>query len=382
MNKIRLFLFLSIQLLWLILCSTIFISTNWMIEFDLINNSCDYIIEETLVQICTNYKKNVFFGNLCSQLCDNDSDNQIKFIGCPCSASHIGKDVVIFAKKLPNISLVIKSKVLVEEKLTEISSVELSDYYRGIQQDIIGLSNVSLEQDLLPVDLLNDTDKITNHFLLIKQHEYVLSKLFENDLLYPKVLYTCGHFYATPKLTNIIHWTYLVSFPFQTSRDKIIAAIDLLKFLKRFINTKVPMELCDVKYYHFGYYENQTMLLLDSDLIQSRHTLKNTIEHVIDCDMDDDCHFIDCHGKCHQGSCRLDMTDNNLKRICRNILFMGKLYSLLNMGLLTMPWSSSSKHVEISMQRLYQLCFDADHQNLNNIVTKMEKILLDLLMYE
>ncbi|KAH9526125.1 N-term cysteine-rich ER, FAM69 [Dermatophagoides farinae] len=311
---------------------------------------CDYIIDETYVQICTNYKKNIFFGNLCPQLCDTSYDDyQIKLIDCPSSASHIGKDVVIFAEKLPN----------------------------GIQNDIIGLSNVSLGQDLFSEDQLNDT----NHYLLIKQHEYVLAKLFNDDYLYPKILYTCGHFYAVPKLNNIIDWTYLLPFPLQTSNDKIIVAIDLLNFLKRFINTKLPMELCDVKYYHFGYNENGTLLLLDSDLIQSRHSLIDIIEHVTDCKIDDDCHFIDCHGKCHQGSCLLDMTDNNLKRICRNILFVGKLYSLLNMGLLAMPWSLL-KNDEISIQQFYRLCFDVDHQNLNYIIKEMEKILSNLLMHE
>ena len=369
MNKMKRYLFLSIQIFWFILCSTIFFSTYWMIEFDSLNNSCDYIIDETYIQICTNYKKNIFFGNLCPQLCDTSYDDyQIKLIGCPSSASHIGKDVVIFAEKLPNVSLVIKSKALIEEKFAEIS---------GIQNDIIGLSNVSLGQDLFSEDQLNDT----NHYLLIKQHEYVLAKLFNDDYLYPKILYTCGHFYAVSKLNNIIDWTYLLPFPLQTSNDKIIVAIDLLNFLKRFINTKLPMELCDVKYYHFGYNENGTLLLLDSDLIQSRHSLIDIIEHVTDCKIDDDCHFIDCHGKCHQGSCLLDMTDNNLKRICRNILFVGKLYSLLNMGLLAMPWSLL-KNDEISIQQFYRLCFDVDHQNLNYIIKEMEKILSNLLMHE
>lgn len=79
------------------------------------------------------------------------------------------------------------------------------------------------------------------------------------------------------------------------------------------------------------------------------------------CHSDADCHFIDCQGVCsHHGRCQLNPLDTDLKRLCRNLLFMGSLYGgLLDFGLLTFAQPKEA------YLRLRAHCFDPQNGHRN-----------------
>lgn len=101
------------------------------------------------------------------------------------------------------------------------------------------------------------------------------------------------------------------------------------------------------------------------------------------CQSDDDCHFIDCQGKCVQNKCQIDEQDTDLKRICRNIFFMGSFYSTFEVGLLSkgVLFSTEDKNLDQIRQKIYELCFDSEnnfHHNQDLVyIDKMKNILFN-----
>lgn len=242
-----------------------------------------------------------------------------------------------------------------------------------------------------------------------QDNEYVLSqslwKSHPPDLqVFPKVLSTCGHFYVVELCDEILDLSYmspttLSSFPLlgslfhsllsdSNSRvisrsllEKVNTAIKLAKFVSRIVTINSGLELCDVKFEHFGTFwstnaETDPMLLMiDSDMIYHRNVARENIRSIDACESDRDCDFIDCQGICTRSNvskisltqgwfksivsssesssgdvtCEYDATDNNLKRVCRNMFFMGH-FGWTEMGLLselesTFEEISSLKHI-------------------------------------
>ncbi|KAI7695305.1 hypothetical protein SSS_09783, partial [Sarcoptes scabiei] len=124
--------FVSIQLILFNLITIWIVCFQKQLDLIHLNNDehfdCRKKIDETLVQICTNFHKKNFIGKLCSMICEvrkNYSETQIKLLDCP-TQRHIGKRSVIFASD-SNInsnvsSLVIKSREVFLEKLLSDSS--------------------------------------------------------------------------------------------------------------------------------------------------------------------------------------------------------------------------------------------------------------------
>lgn len=150
----------------------------------------------------------------------------------------------------------------------------------------------------------------------------------------------------------------MICFQLRSVRERIQLALDLLQFLRRFLQAVPKLELCDVKYSHFAYH-GQQLLLLDSDMIYPRSIVNQSIVSTPTCLTDADCHFIDCQGVCHHGGCHLNPLDTDLKRLCRNLLFMGNLYGgLLDFGLLTFAQPEASLQLKAH-------CFDPQNGHLN-----------------
>lgn len=188
---------------------------------------------------------------------------------------------------------------------------------------------------------------------------------------------------SLPVLGSLIHSLVGDSNSAVTSRsllDKVSTAIKVVKFVSRVVTINSGLELCDVKFEHFGIYwstnaETDPMLLMiDSDMIYHRNVARENIRSIDACQSDRDCDFIDCQGKCMpsnvskssltegwfksivsdvsksgKATCEYDLTDNNLKRVCRNMFFMGRI-SWTEMGLLaelesTFEEITSLKHI-------------------------------------
>lgn len=220
---------------------------------------------------------------------------------------------------------------------------------------------------------------------------------------------------SLPVVGSLIHSLLGDSDSPVTSRsllEKVSTAIKVAKFVSRLVSINSGLELCDVKFEHFGMYwstnaETDPMLLMiDSDMIYHRNVARENIRSIDTCESDRDCDFIDCQGKCRPNvsssltnvsrsltnvsrssltegwfksivsnpvnvekvTCEYDANDNNLKRVCRNMFFMGRI-GWTQMGLL--PDLESTFGLEITS--LKHIC------NLN--VSDVSRDMIDTVLY-
>lgn len=79
------------------------------------------------------------------------------------------------------------------------------------------------------------------------------------------------------------------------------------------------------------------------------------------------------------GQCWVDEDDTDLKRMCRNLLFMGRAFSLFEVGLLSLDLLANDPKLANSIEDIRLLCFDSKNtihhnQDLNHI-SKIQSIL-------
>src|SRR5699024_2987271 len=107
-------------------------------------------------------------------------------------------------------------------------------------------------------------------------------------------------FYAVERLDPIVDWSFMTprlfgvqvgcrggppGCPNLTVRllqlrswsERLQLALDLLDFLRRFVQLRPKSELCDLKHSHFGYRETEAgsreLALLDGDMVLNRRSL-------------------------------------------------------------------------------------------------------------
>ena len=156
-----------------------------------------------------------------------------------------------------------------------------------------------------------------------------------------------------------------------TTKEKLTLSEKLLNFLITFESLNLELELCDVKYEHFGAHSDDSndlnsLVLIDSDMIYHTKNIQENIRAIQNCEKDEDCDFNDCKGICtvwsnSTSSCNLNRRDNNLKRICRNLFFvepfkLDELHDPKSLGLLV----NLKAALNDAVKSVYDLCFRDD----------------------
>jgi len=304
-------------------------------------------------RICSSFNNKESIGSLCQPLCYS---NTLQLIDCPNIDGHNGKDYV-FVAKLDDKKIVLKARTLTIFEL--IGNNKWKNYFKNDRQRVLKAINQIISQRFdypknettsqtnshlinklisWPIDGLNNylnETSLINIWLLIQDNEFVLSKTYQT--LFPPIVGSCGHFYGVQYADDVLDFSYFLPqfLPFmtQTLLKRIEVGLKVIEFLIRFESAKPKLELCDIKFEHFGYIDEQ-LLLIDSDMIYPKKTVIDSIESLSHCDRDDDCDFIDCKGICvAKNKCVIDQRDDDLMRVCRNMFFMGKLYGLFDFGL-------------------------------------------------
>lgn len=323
--------------------------------------------------------------NVTGEFCDDltrsltGASSNVVFNECPNLYWHDGKELVL-ALTWNGQRLILKGRSIFEREmliadheafLTDQAKYQIA-FERLLNATFIG--KVKIEPNrLLPWAHSSSDSAITSSnltalraaWLLAQDNEYVLGKSLSGKLIFPEIKSSCKHFYLVESAERILDLTYiipsvhLVTRPYARSPyDKLEVAIKLLEFLHRLEREKTGLELCDVKFDHFGFYQNESLLLMiDSDMIYNKQVTTESIVATTDCSNDRDCDFIDCEGLCTDGKCKYDANDNNLKRICRNMLFMSILdfspLATMHLGLLP---DFESLGYSSEMQRLKTIC--------------------------
>ena len=184
--------------------------------------------------------------------------------------------------------------------------------------------------------------------LLSQDPEFLMTRLLQacplaqshqtRDQLFPSIASSCGHLFLAEYADHVLDGSYvipsIVPFVSRSGEEKIDAGVKLLHFLIRFTKQSAHRDLCDVKINQFALFStSDQLLLIDSDMIYTKEFVRTSLGAVHSCKSNQDCDFFDCRGICMQPSpsggipgdgpsiCEVDNNDNNLKRICRNIIF-------------------------------------------------------------
>ncbi|XP_054164839.1 divergent protein kinase domain 1A-like [Oppia nitens] len=353
------------------------------------NLKCNQLKSKALNEICIEFMRNQFTGHLCHELCQSKT---LQLIECPNIDGHNGKDYVFVGHRYDQQSgqlvdkIVLKARTLTTFELIgstswiksfannrqliikAINDIMTARFGRLPKQQVISDTNDNqinyfyvnqLIDGLIDGkgDQLNETI-LTNIWLLIQDNEYVLSKIYPN--IFPTVVGTCGHFYGVKYADRVIdisyftpHYWPLVS---QTFEKRIEIGIKIMTFLRDFILIDPKLELCDIKFEHLALMSGR-LYLIDSDMIYTKKAVIESIEWISHCSEDSDCDFIDCKGVCiKDNKCVIEVTDDDLSRVCRNIFFMGKLYNLIDLGLFSQQ--TNDLFINKSIQLIHNHCFN------------------------
>jgi hypothetical protein len=354
---------------------------------------------KALNEICLSFNSKQFMGSLCEPLCHS---KQLQLRDCPNINGHNGKDFVFIAEWVHNNNHFNNNKIVL--KARTLTTFELignnlwQKYFQNNKRLVLKSINQIIGQrfnnsdeepisrrknDLIINSLfswpfnqmdynLMNVSSLINVWLLIQDNEFVLSQTYKT--LFPNVVGSCGHFYAVQYADHVLDFSYflpqLLPFNAKTLLERIEVGLKVIQFLIRFQSMKPKLELCDIKFEHFGFISGQ-LFLIDSDMIYPKKSVIDSIESLSRCEVDNDCDFIDCKGICVQkNKCIIDERDDDLMRVCRNIFFMGKLYGFLDIGL----FYTERKDIQKDFDLIYDKCFN------RNILSNDIKDILNILI--
>ncbi|XP_071547172.1 divergent protein kinase domain 1C isoform X1 [Panulirus ornatus] len=324
---------------------------------DIVSNHITKLCEVTDKEKELDHSHTPFRQDLCEELCAPDVSSRIT-----CHTFHLNKPTVFTldgeGKK------VIKSVIKLEDReepVVETSTEENEVYwnlkpgshqYFPTKDDFLSMVTVYISNfvgDNVSKNIVNklfnqsnlyqtDTESLSNHkkfWMLIEDHEFLTSFVFEDFKLFPSILGTCGTYYAMQYLEPL---TKNALQPFKlTWRKRLWKAIDIVRYIGQLETLwKEPLHLCDVKHDHFGWNDEEKVMFLDLDSVLPESSLLKTMENTPHCSDNDDCSYFDCKGRCHHriSKCELERTNTNLQVVCDKI-FLGNTDSLISLyGLL------------------------------------------------
>ena len=177
-------------------------------------------------------------------------------------------------------------------------------------------------------------DLMTNLWQLSQDNEYVMLMAYQHSKIFPKILSTCGTFYA-------VEYAKPVSTYSETDWNlKILHSKQILELLLKLASFQDPIHICDVKLEHFGLIGDKAVIL-DADTVFPRSVVERSTSDGRKCNQNQDCELFDCHSLCNEVTKRCDnnLISNNLQLICKKIF--------LNSGLLLSRNLPGSKQVLI-----------------------------------
>lgn len=210
---------------------------------------------------------------------------------------------------------------------------------------------------------------LSSLWALLQQEEYTFLRLLQDLSPHvPRVLGSCGHFYAVEFLSAGHAWDQHLfsssldrpppapppgspgdgSHSDRGGRDHRIA-LSFLDLVWRFEHDfSHSLHLCDVKAENFGIREDLTVVAIDVDMAFFEPRLRAVLEQ--NCSCDEDCSFFDCWSHCdpHTLRCSPYRTNSNLQAVCEKIFRPWFSPSLLG--------AEARRPLQVELQRAVQEC--------------------------
>ncbi|KAK3086259.1 hypothetical protein FSP39_015868 [Pinctada imbricata] len=158
---------------------------------------------------------------------------------------------------------------------------------------------------------------------LVEQNEYLFTKSHQHVSYYPKIYGTCGSFYLTEYVPPDLSYfpNFLITKEVSWNM-RVTVAMEILNITESMDkNFHEPLHFCDVKVWNYGISPVGEVKVIDTDSMYYESDLTDTMGK-LNCTSHEHCDFNDCHGFCvlTTGKCRPQRTNNNLQKICQDIL--------------------------------------------------------------
>ncbi|XP_046396643.1 divergent protein kinase domain 1C isoform X2 [Ischnura elegans] len=286
--------------------------------------------------LCELYRQGKAIGSLCSAMC---VDKQFQTLTC--HPFHAGKDAVFSASwmiqgtpravfKAARLPLDGENDYLSENKVYTIDKDGNRKYpsekeFEAMVADLVSKKlNISVTQEKLrklgylgpsALEGLPGTPiekrkrEMEAAWYLLQGHEYLVSILFEEREIFPKVMGTCGPYFASEWVDPLV-W--------EESKEEWInrvhAAVLVLELIEALENAVPAFQLCDVRPGDFGITNDGSKAkVLDSDLALPIAVADKLTGDGKPCTKDEDCHYFDCKSRCLKGFCSEPVLNSNLQ---------------------------------------------------------------------
>lgn len=324
-----------------------FLSINWYAQCE----AYDFILAQLPCMLfqCLDYKRGRAFGNLCSPLCDR---GEVAVLSC--QSMHKGKSSV-FTARWNDTVVVIKSHRIKSEYIPLVANASESfpDHHELTEMVLQSLrvnfgvqptGNLTSLYPFLGSKSITNKELMNNLWQLSQDNEYVTLMINEHSRLFPRILASCGTFYAM-EYAQPISQLDMFSDRLEDFIQRIRQAEMILKLLKGLETSfEQPLHMCDVKLEHFGQLDGNRLVLLDSDTVFPKPVVDRSVADGRRCVEHHDCDLFDCRSLCNTviGLCDSPVVNNNLQLVCQKIF--------IEAGLLT------SQHLPKDQHRLLEEC--------------------------
>ncbi|KAK0172967.1 hypothetical protein PV328_006225 [Microctonus aethiopoides] len=322
--------------------------------------------------VCINHRDGMAMGVLCEPLCSEHSIHSLA-----CESLHSGKEAV-FSANWETTRLIFKA-ARIRSPSEQYESLQWLDtlgykhypseneFGKMISDLVFSKLNVTIgKRQLEKLSRLRlgheETDEkrreceMENVWSLLQENEYIISILYEDRDLFPRLIGTCGTFYAVEYVRPIETPTTVLALsdtnPEWAKRIKLaVMILDLLDELAE--NFPEPLYLCDVKINHFGLPAGEQRLkFLDLDAVFPRSVANRITSDGRDCVKHEDCDYFDCRSLCSSNKrCESPVMNDNLQIICEKI-FLGWTLS----GTIIIPGLLMSRRTTGSLAVLLRQC--------------------------
>jgi len=302
------------------------ISLFYLLQWNIICLNAE--IDMHLNLLCHEYQQGKAHGNLCRPICETGDVSVLS-----CQSMHKGK-VAVFTAEWNGTIVVIKSHREKSDYMplywTDNSNLIFPNYEELVEMISQSLKlnfGVYLDDAISTLFPFFETesektvDLMTNLWQLSQDNEYVMLMTNQHSKMFPKILSTCGTFYAVE---------YAKPIPVHLKTDKnlrILHSKQILELLMKLASFQDPIHICDVKLEHFGLIGDH-MVVIDVDTVFPRSVVERSTSDGRKCKQHQDCYLFDCQSLCNEITERCDknLINNNLQLICEKIF--------LNSGLL------------------------------------------------
>ncbi len=263
-----------------------------------------------LNSLCQLYRRNEISGDYCNRLCyhGNYSFQDFYMENKAVLVVLIGGQKVVLKSQHPYFSAFDQLPDSLSESDYEDKMLEVLNYH--LELGWPSNRKKHLLDLVWPAAVRSDGLSMADRrsiWSLLNQEEYLTFTVLNSARVFPKIMGSCGHFYAVEHLVPF----KLKSYYTNLKAKILVHLMGTLKLFYEFLNE--PLHWCDVKFENFGLSAEypKRFLVMDADMVFTESRMINLLRN-LGCRSDADCQFFDCHAKCDKAKshCTTRTNDN------------------------------------------------------------------------